>query len=297
MAALLIPVVCFGQSTGMNPPATFAFSVALALAIQSQAGAVVVASDDFSSGGLSGGVGWLNNWTGTATNPANPVTSNVSPLKAGSGDYLSVVPTSISGPVSHAVSRQFSSSVALAPYTVTFDWRMDTPLTNFTTFDDRVHIGASQGNINSNNTFSWLVGVAAADSSSNFVPDGNWYVYNYTTNDAFSGANLVDTGIKLASLVTYSFVVDVNPGSKNYTVRIVGSDGSSYTSGNLTFRNNSTIAATNTLVFGSVTGGTTDNTTFSIDNVTIDGVPEPGSVMLLGAAAIVGLGRRRRSNG
>ncbi len=281
----------------MKAPACLLPCVAFAIACPGLAGAAVVASDDFSSGGLSGGSGWLNNWTATATNPNPPVTSNASPLTAGGGNYLSVVRSSVTASTTHAVSRQFSAVTAASPYTVSFDWRMESSLTNFTTFDDRVHIGASSGATNSNNTFSWLLGVAAADSgSTNLVPDGNWYVYNYTTNDAFSGDNLVDTGIKLAPQVTYSFVVDVIPGSRIYTVQISGSDGSAYTSGNLRFRNNST-AATNTLVFGSVSHSSADTTTFSFDNVSIQGVPEPGSVILAGVAALAGIGVRRRRQG
>jgi|GEM_PF-6302796 len=279
----------------MKAPVRILPFMGLAIACHGFAGAAVVASDDFSSGSLNGGSGWLNDWTPAATAPNPPVTSDASPLTTGGGNYLSVGPTSVSANTTHAVSRQFAATTASSPYTVSFDWRMESALTNFTTFNDRVHIGASTGNINSNDTFSWLVGVSAADNgTTNTVPDGNWYVFNYTTNNAFSGANLVDTGIKLASQVTYSFVVDVVPGSRNYTVQISGSDGSSYTSGNLRFRNNSTTIATNTLVFGSVTHSPEDTTTFSFDNVSIEGVPEPGSALLAGMAALAGLGIRGR---
>lgn len=259
-----------------------------------RAHAAIVASDDFSSGTLSGGTGWLNSWTPTATNPSTPVVSNASELSAGSGNYLPVTPTSVTGNTTHAVSRQFSTVVASSPYTVRFDWRMDSALTNFNTFNDRVHIGGSSGNVNSDNTFSWLVGVAAADNgTTNVVPDGNWYVYDYTTNNSFTGANLVNTGIALTTGVTYSFVVNVNPAARNYTVTINGSDSSSYVSGTLDFRNQST-TPTNTLAFGSVTNETNDTTAFSIDNISIDGVPEPSSIAVAGLLGAIGLVRRRR---
>lgn len=256
--------------------------------------AAIVSSDDFSSGTLSGGTGWLNAWTPTATVPTTPVVSNASELTAGSGNYLPVAPTSVTGNTTHAVSRQFSSVVASSPYTVRFDWRLDTALTNFNTFNDRVHIGGSAGNVTSDATFSWLVGVSAADNgTTNVVPDGNWYVYDYTTNNAFSGANLVNTGISLTTGVTYSFVVNVNPAARNYTVTINGSDASSYVSGTLDFRNQSS-SPTNTLAFGSVTNETNDPTTFSIDNISIDGIPEPSSIALLGVMGAIGITRRRR---
>ena len=256
--------------------------------------AAIVASDDFSSGTLSGGTGWINSWTPTATSPATPVVSSASELTAGSGNYLPVAPTSVTSNTTHAVSRQFSSVVASSPYTVRFDWRMDTALTNFNTFNDRVHIGGSAGNVNSDATFSWLVGVAGADNgATNVVPDGNWYVYDYTNNNGFSGSNLVDTGITLTTSVVYSFIVNVNPAARTYTVNISGSDSSSYTSGALDFRNQSS-TPTNTLAFGSVTHATNDNTTFSIDNISIDGVPEPSSIALAGLLGAIGLIRRRR---
>jgi len=256
--------------------------------------AAIVVSDDFSSGALNGGTGWTNSWTPTATSPSPPVVSSASELTTGSGNYLPVGPTSVTGNTTHAVARQFSSSVASSPYTVRFDWRMDTTLANFNTFNDRVHIGGSAGNVTSDATFSWLVGVAGADNgTTNVVPDGHWYVYDYTNNNGFSGANLVDTGITLTQNVVYSFVVNVNPAARNYTVNITGSDSSTYTSGDLDFRNQST-TPTNTLVFGSVTHATSDTTAFSFDNVTIDGVPEPSSMALLGVLGAMGMVRRRR---
>lgn len=257
--------------------------------------AAIVVSEDFSSGTLTGGTGWLGgSWTPLRTSPATPVVSSANPLTPGSGNYLPVVANNTASQT-HGVSRTIPTVVATNAHTITFDWRMDTPLTNFTEWNDRVHFGASNGDVNSNANFSWLVGVAAASNgTTNVVPAGKWYVYDHDGDSDFTGDNLIDTGVDLVSGVTYSFTIQVNPvGTGTYTVSFTGSNGTGFSSGTLDFRNrNSAIA--NHIVFANVTSATTDGTAFSFDNFAIDGVPEPSAALLVGISGLAVVVRRRR---
>ncbi len=257
--------------------------------------AAIVVSEDFSSGTLSGGTGWLaGSWTALRTSPVAPVVSSVNPLTPGSGNYLPVV-ANTTQQQTHGVSRTIPTVVATNAHTITFDWRLDTSLTDFASWTDRVHFGASNGDVNSTPNFSWLVGVAAAsNSTANVVPAGKWYVYDHDGDSDFTGANLINTGVDLVAGVTYSFTIQVNPaGTGTYTVSFIGSNGTSYNSGTLDFRNQNSAVA-NQIVFASVTSATDDGTTFSFDNFAIDGVPEPSAALLVGISGLAVLARRRR---
>lgn len=286
----------------MKNPDFLHFSTLAAVFLPSIASAFVIA-DDFSSGDRSGGTNWnSSSWTLGGNSSASVIDS--SPLAPGGAGYLTVsgfFSSSGTGNTNrtHGVSRNFGTTVASNPYTVAFDWRAEGDLTTFTTFYDRFHIGASTGGINSDSTFSWLIGVAAANNgTTNIVPAGNWYFYDFdsTASNAstrpFTAPHLHDTGIAFEAGVTYSFVVTVDPSSKTYGVEMSSGGSVLASQTGLNFRTGSD-TPTSTLVFGTVTQPD-ETRAFSIDNVTITGVPEPSSALLLGSCGLLGLLRRQR---
>jgi hypothetical protein len=272
--------------------------VSVALACPAM-GAVV--ADDFSSNryGWVGGVGtwerlpnwdWGSAWT-TSTNPLTP----------GSGTYVQfrTVTGGVEkrpGPISaggYGVRKRMDSAVldtSTTAHTVSFDFRLESDLTTFNTFDDRLHIFASPvelGNTNANTT--WSVGVVGANNGSGITPL-YWYFYDRNTSDGFNGANMYFTNVPLQSGVTYSFVIDVDPETASYSASIsssAGSDGAS----NLGFRNGTAGSAGDFLVFGGNVSATDEAFGFSFDNVIV--VPEP-SASLLALMGACGFALRRR---
>lgn len=233
------------------------------------------------------GSGWAGGWVekvdSSNTISGTVLASSSSPLGDG-GNYLSLTGGGSAG--TKAVTRQLDSAVlnTAFPYTVQWKYRLDSATTGFTTFNDRVHFGASgteTGPSGTNN--SWLIGAVGADSGmTNLVPDGNFYFFNYKANNSstFSGTNLVDTGIALTQDVVYSFTVNVNPATRTYSARIDAEGGSFFEQSNLGFRSNSP-AANQYLVFGGVTSTTNEAINYSLDGISVTGIPEPTNAGLL----------------
>lgn len=263
-------------------------------------GAVVM--DDFSSNryGWVGGVGtWdrIPNWEW-----GNASTTSANPLKDGSSTYLSfkTVPGGVEskpGPIQsggYGVRKRIDSAVlntSTTAHTISFDFRLDTPLTTFTTFDDRIHILASPTSVtNTNANTTWSVGVVGANNGTGLSPL-YWYFYDRDGSDSFNGANLYFTSVPLQQGVVYSFVIDVDPMTASYSASITSSVGSDSAT-NLGFRNGTAGSAGDYFVVGGNVNSMDETFGFSFDNLVI--VPEPSSSLLMVAGIGILAGRRRR---
>jgi hypothetical protein len=285
--------------------ASLTLPAALTLAIPTSAGAAVV-SDDFDTNRYGwnavDGVGtWLrvpnNDYTNAYITESNPVVS-------GGGRYVRVVnqantTTEPLGPPAsggYGIRKRFDSAVlnTTLPHTVSFDFRVDTPLTTFTEFADRFHIAASTDTnfTNTNNTSTWTVGVVGASTANNGTA-GYWYFYDRTVSEAFTPANMYITSLRLEQGVTYSFVINVNPATASYSATITSSTGATSTASNLGFRNNTVGAMGDLLLFGGNTSASGEMLGFSADNIII--VPEPGSALLVLVGSCSLAIRRRRA--
>ncbi|MBX3741428.1 MAG: hypothetical protein KF712_10585 [Akkermansiaceae bacterium] len=256
----------------------------------------------------NGGTGWAAGWVESETNGTPAGNARVdgsllttSPLNGG-GSYLSV--TTAVQSTTMGIRRNMGSTAA-SPYTLTFDWRLDSSMSNFTHYNDRIHIGATSGtgaaDFGSNLSFAWLIGVVGADDTANSNPfnDGEWYFYNNqstTANGAFNTNNMTMTGIQLAQDVIYSFTVTVDPTAQTY--RVIMTDGTatfdsaSVVPGGMNFRNQVNAGSTaSTLVFGGATNSTADQLTWSLDNLNI--IPEPSSAFLAALSGLLCFVRRR----
>lgn len=256
-------------------------------------------TDNFDVGAYPNtGTGWESGWVeSTGGNNVDGTVTDANPLNGG-GNYLTV--TNTANNTSLGVRRNIGTLTS-SIYTVTFDWRLDTPLTTFTAFNDRVHFGStSETGLGTTVNSGWIIGVAAADNgTTNTVFDGNWYFYNNqstTADGSFDSANMMDTGIALKSGVIYSFAVTVDSSAQTYSAAISGSDGSSFSASNLNFRNQTGNGLNQSnLVWGGAvsagSGSSLETLTWSLDNVHI--VPEPSSLMLAGLSGLLCFVRRR----
>lgn len=263
--------------------------------------AAAALTDNFETGTYPNtGTGWSAGWAeSTSTNNVDGSVINTNPINGG-GNYLSVTNTVNS--TNLGINRNIGSMVN-SIYTLSFDWRLDSPLTTFTTFNDRIHFGSNNdASFGTTNTWGWIIGVSAADNgTTNTVFDGNWYFYNNQSTSAngnFDSADMVNTNVALVSGVTYSFTVTVNSTAQTYSASMVGSNGTSFSASNLNFRNQASAGTNQTnLVFGgavsasSVVGTPTESLTWSLDNVNV--VPEPSSLILAGLSGLLCFKRRR----
>ncbi|MGE9268934.1 MAG: PEP-CTERM sorting domain-containing protein [Verrucomicrobiales bacterium] len=265
-------------------------------------------TDDFDAYPGSGSdYGWTQGWQSpTISNNGSSTIENTDPLNGG-GNYISQVTSQspAAGAGNRSMTRQLDSSVidTTRPYTISWDFRIDNfssvndPGTyggnvGFDKFNDRIHFGANTGGNNgSDASASWLIG-AVGDRNG-----GNWYVYNNTSGTDgpnFDSAYTTNTGLSFNLGDVYHFEVNVDPASTSYTATITNLDTSdSYTTPTaFTFRN-TTPEAHQHLLFGSHVEQD-EYREFSLDNLTIVGVPEPSGTTLFGLALSLGLLKRRR---
>lgn len=270
-------------------------AILLSLTSSAIAGAVITENFDSYPGGGSGWAGsWVESEGLSGVSRADGTLSTASPLKGG-GSYLSVT-TAVSS--TELGIRRGLGAVASAPYTLTFDWRLDSSMTNFVSYNDRIHFGAnSDVGFGTSVSWSWLIGVVGGDNGATTFDDGKWYFYdnnssaNPTTDSAFNSDNMRVSNISLAAGVTYSFTVTVNPLTRKYDASIT--DGTNtFTQIGMDFRNQTAAASSSTnLVFGGSTSSVNDQLTWSIDNINI--VPEPSSMLLVAASGVLCFVRRR----
>jgi uncharacterized protein (TIGR03382 family) len=185
---------------------------------------------------------------------------------------------------------------------VAFQFRFDGNFTEFSeSFTDRINLFADPGGVSTTATSNaWMIGVASAGSASNTIPAPNsWFFFdagNESPANAFTGANLVGTGIALVPGLVYDFTVDVYPSLGKYDATV--SDGTnSFTGTDLQFRNGKTSTAPldipDTLHFGIGSSAAADNHAFSIDALTVTAIPEPASLAWIGLGVTALLRRRR----
>lgn len=275
----------------------------LAAAIVTNAGAVTVV-ENFNSGTFPGAASppaWTNGWSssaGTATIVANPAAG--SQLNGG-GDYLSITGGSTNSNYTVRRSLNTTTFTSTTPYTISWDYRLDSPLSTFTAAGDkRIQFGStiSSSVAGSDDSTGWLIGVKSQGYGGTTPALNNqWFFYDNassgTTTGAYSETHMNGTGIMLQSGVLYSFSVTVDPASRTYSASITvdGDPLSTVTQHGLRFRNQSTTNASH-LYFGHFNG---DNVPFSgsFDNLVIDTIPEPAAA-LLSALSLIPLLRRRR---
>lgn len=256
--------------TGYNPGGSGVADFGFAVSVAGSPPAAI--KDDFDSGNLAGGSGWLGPWSyGTVT--------NISPLDDG-GNHLSL--TGLSG--SSGGGRQWDSAVVsstAATYTTRFDLRVDA-LPDFGTTNGRLGITESSTNAtNTSNLMSWII-----FASTNFgLGDGNnptWGFHDGNGSGNFVSA-LVNSGMAVTPGHTYRFEVIVSPADLAYAVVIDNLDDGNpaYESPRLGFRRGTTISNPY-LTFS--TQSVTGSGDMTIDTVSISAGGELPPVVLPPAA-------------
>jgi hypothetical protein len=261
--------------------------IATAVASMPNASAAVIA--DFSGGngtatpdqylGTSG-AGWSGAWVQPAGLSGTVV--NTSPLDGG-GNYLQANLSSTSAGL--FINRSWDSAAApyTDPLTISWTFRFDSPLTNFTAAADT--IGFLEG-VGANSTFQ----INALGLGSGGAPTRTWAFYDGNQDGgAFNANNYVSTGMALVSGTVYEFSVTLDPSTRTY-VGTVSNGTTTFVSDPLGFRT-SAFSANGSVQFGMRQSTGTDNFQFSLDSIQI--VPEPSALglVLLGLA---GFGLRRR---
>lgn len=248
------------------------------------------------------GSGWSTAWA-TNTNSASTGTTlvgnviNTDPLNGG-GNYLSTTLTAGTGTGNGkgVVQRQYTSfgNVSLSQiHTVSFDFRFDSSMTGFDAATDYIQAFDRPFNSDFGADGAWLI--RATGASTNGIAAHNWMFYNGGKNGApFNNANFVDSGVSLVSGQVYHFDININPALLEYSVSINGGAFSAP----MGFRAN-TAANLGRVNWGGQLSGISETMTYSLDTiaVTAAAVPEPSTVMLLGASAlaVITLRRRRRN--
>ena len=222
------------------------------------------------------GDGWTGGWTNTSL--VTPGATNTSPLKSGTGNYLTVTRTSGSGSGSQeGVYRQWSESVV--PTTnftrLTFDYRLQ-PNANFSSAADVYSIslnsvpGASPGG---NST----VYIRAFGAATGAMAAREWCVFNGDPGFAngYDIARFRPSGLIAQPGVTYRFTVAIYAGSAagvsngktNGTYDVTITDGTNtVTVINSGFRS-AAYSAGGYLAFAMQQDNATDNLAFSVDSI------------------------------
>ncbi len=262
---------------------------------------------------LSGGSGWTGNWTTAAsggTLSASGVVANISPLGAGTGQYLDVDLSSSTAGASLGIGRQLSTGAPAGSYTVSFQWRADVVGAGFSAANDRfeffsansaatVHSASTSPTATLNSPY--LMGVFGANRGSSTAR--TFAVYNpvnpgdgFDANRYFNLGSVATGGdgttMSLAAGATYSFSISVDADSQTWSVSV--SDGTiTATSVGLNWWGTQTQPF---VAFGARGDAANEVRSFSFDNVQATAVPEPASaalLMALGVAAPALLRRRR----
>ncbi|QNN21934.1 hypothetical protein HED60_06500 [Planctomycetales bacterium ZRK34] len=238
----------------------------------------------------TGGGGWANGWINTAGNVSATV-STTTPLEGAGDPYLSV---SGGDTGNRTIARQITDFGSIDPgktYTINWKWRFDGDVSDLSVFEDRIHFFGDNGTEGGTGSgASWLIGWVAADGGGNNIHDGNWYFYDNNGSSSFNTGNMVDTGLGLVADEVYEFFVTVNPLTGMYDATIIVG-GTEFTATGLTFRNGLT-GEYNYLHFGTSASSGTDDTSFSLDSLSIS-VPEPGTALIALAVAPMLIRRRR----
>lgn len=256
--------------------------------------------DGFS--GAVAGDGWVGTW-GTSGSGLTATISTADPLNGTNDPYLDVdLVNAVSGNQDNEIRREFESFSDLdinKKHKVSWQWRFDGNVVDVTDAgDDRIHFYAdNDADPGTNSSNAWLIGLTGDRSSSGFV-DGDFYFYDGTLGNGFTGANTVQTGMTLAADVDYFFEVWVDPANKLYNARITDEFGNTFFAEGLGFRNliTGTPGVTwDRLHFGANANGLNDDLSFSIDSIHIEALPTPGAAALGLVGLMPLLVRRRRT--
>jgi hypothetical protein len=225
------------------------------------------------------GEGWVGGWANTSL--VTPLVTNTSPVRAGTGNYLTVIRTSGSGSGSQeGAYRQWAESIL--PTTnfirLTFDLRLDSATNVFNNAGDSFAIALNSGtgaSAGGNSTVLLRVfGAATGDLATR-----EWGVFNGDPGvaNAYDVFRFRPTGLIAQPGVTYSFIVDsyagsgagVTGGKTNGTYDVVITDGTNTVQfANAGFRS-AAYAAGGYLAFSAQQDNTTDNLAFSADSIVI----------------------------
>lgn len=282
----------------LTHPCGLAFLAGLALIAPSQAailanfdnGAGTTSADQFA--GIAGN-GWTSAWGNSGSNIPTTTVTNTTQIN-GAGNYLTV---NANGTSDGSIGRAFdgvgtSGGVdATQPVTFSFDLRIDS-LTGWDSANDYLSVHSSTGNYNVSNASSFIIRAYGASPVAG-KNASEWLLYSGAGDGGgFSTANFQNSGMTIVAGTTYHFTITNYHATETYDVSIF--DGTNTVSAaGLGWRADAGGGVQDALAFNNKESATTDTFGYSIDNISISGVPEPSSAALLGLAGLVMLRRRR----
>jgi hypothetical protein len=221
---------------------------------------------------------WASPWVPKRADPQAGVARNVidtAPLSADGGKYLSVTTNTAKSSFGiFGVSRRYAENPKMEyngvirnqPHTISFQFRID-ELSDFhgrscITIGDLTRNDEVSG-IDNNSAWCLRAHATASGSANEF----EWAVYNGDRDGTFDVNKYVNTGIALATGVTYTVKIELVPESGDWTISL--SDGTkSFTSEVLGFRTQNHLP-TGCLGFYRESVPANSLTAFSLDNVVI----------------------------
>ncbi|HWL51773.1 MAG TPA: hypothetical protein VNQ90_05025 [Chthoniobacteraceae bacterium] len=247
--------------------------------LQPASAAVITA--DFSGGadtwpGLAG-EGWLNAWAqGGNGFPSSAVVLETGSLTPGKNRLQFTVEKNVSGAdPSRRFYRRYDTAYVGAGHVVSFQFRLDSDPADLT------HVQFLDASITTKsiNDASWFIEATSG---------GNWRLYDGNSSTS------VDTGLQLFQNNVYDFSIHVSPDTYVVTIRNLTTLGDDFTSGPLSYQGTNLVGGY--LNFNvAPKGGSEANPSvaaISLGSISIQTIPEPGTVALMGAAVLLLLGHR-----
>ncbi len=269
-------------------------ALSLLLAGEATSNAALV-TDDFSGTYPGGGTGWAEDWNYRhyrTTDPGSKAEYRSGNPLPGSDHYLSVrYNHNVSGSGGYSiVSRPFDTAVVnnLAAHTVSFDFRLDAA-THWNHSGERFTVFAASQNVSRGNAYdatttnTWGVSYDGA---------GGWTVIE---SDGAGGIRFVSPEVLFQSAAdgstVYNITLNIDPASQTFTVSISDGDRTeNWANASFQFINPSATAGGEYLHFYAHTRLGV-NMEYSVANLRIEQIPEPGVAALAGVT-LVGLGLR-----
>jgi len=255
------------------------------------------------------GDGWTRSWyslmsSGNIT--LNGVVTDSNPLKSG-GNYLQVTTGQTGGNGSQqntSLGRRYTNH-----------GEVDTTKEHVISFDLRID-SWTIGSVNPGSQFIGIYGNTTASMGNNFTSSSTWMIRVFAgetgnasalTWAAYDGnrdggsyntGNLQDIGSGLAFRlgVTYSFTIINNPITGSYKVTVADGETTVSTSEWLGYRTSNwgeDYSDDLWTVWHEQTLNQSDGATFSIDNIHINAIPEPGTLSLVGLVLVGSVFSRR----
>lgn len=280
------------------------FTIQAAIIANFSDGEGTILADQFKG---KAGEGWTAGWN--SRNGSNGTTTfvveNTHPLVSGGGNYLKIgYKRTGAGDSNRAgAARPFATSGALGvdttkAYTISFDFRIDT-LTGWSDSSDQIAFSSES-----------TTSIAAFSGSAPWAlwlraDKPGWQVRNGNGTGGGSYLDFGEIGLDTITIgAIYSITIEMDPLAQKYDLTISVDDkvyrASTLNNGQwLGFGGTGAQAtASNVLQFRSTMGGVGDEVIWSMDNIRVAPVPEPGSVAL-GLVGLIGIfrvlrGRRGR---